>query len=1525
MLLLLMAMATAAVFAFIACDNGGGGTDPQHTYFTLTYTAGTGGTIQGNTPQQVRQGNSGTSVTAVPNSGWQFTAWSDGLTTATRQDTNVQANLSVTAQFAQESGTVTPSITSVTVSPTTATMNIGGTQQLIATVIAVGGASESVEWESSNPLTATVNANGLVTAHALGSATITVRSQFDNTKYAEAIITVSETPVTPEIVSISVSPTTATIYVNDTQQLAATVVVLGGANQNVEWQSSASLTATVDENGLVTAHAAGNVAITVTSVFDDTKYATANITINLRTPNYTAPTNLTAAFGQALSAVNLNLPVDPAGTWAWDNPTDPVGNVGNQTHYATLTPNNAVVYKSVTIPLVVNVEQANPLHPSIPGPFNVVFAQGQTLNDLTVNLNGWRWVNSSQIVGDVRVAQFEIKYGGGNFTIVNNTVQITITPAISTPPSLPEPFSVVFVQGHTLSDLTANLNGWRWTNPNEVVGDVRVAQFSIEYGGGNFTLVSNTVQVTINQSTPVYTIPTGLSATFGQTLAQVTPSLPLGWSWEYPTDLVGNAGEQTHNAIFTPADAINFYSVTRPVSINVAQATPTAPTGITAIFGQTLAQATSALPTGWSWVTPTDLVGNAGTQPHQAAYAGSLNFYSIYTDVTIAVARLQINIPSLSVSSFVFNSTLHTVALNIAGQFMLGGTTSAINAGSYTATVTLNDTANTEWQDGTSDPINLDWTITRQVITMPSLITSSFVFNNSARTVTLNASGAFTLGGQVTATNAGNYIATVTLNDPANTQWTNGTTNPLNLNWTITRQVIAIPSLAVSSFVFNNSARTVTLNASGAFTLGGQVTATNAGNYTATVTLNDPANTQWTNGTTNPLNLNWTITRQVIAIPSLSASSFVYNSTLRTVALNATGQFTLGGTTSAVNAGTYIAVVTLNNTQNTQWSDGTTGQRNLAWVINRANISPAPTNPGRIYHADPSPNPIPLSNISLPGNWQWVNPSAVLGEGTHNNIQVRYHRNNNFNDVNSTVTVIINLNAIMNATHLNAIRNNLTGNFTLGANIDLSSFNNWIPIPTFQGTLDGNGFTISNLSISTTHTTGTGLFANIGANGTVRNLNLANVNVVGGVAGSLAGISSGTITNVHVLSGTVGRATSDEVGGIVGRVTGSSRIITNSSNHARVQGNDIVGGIGGWVSTAQFVNITGTLAELTNHGEISGTGSVGGIFGRISAGGGIVNGVWAEVTFNLLINHGNVSGTANQVGGIIGRLWTNATANAVYGGNAHGRHRPFRITNSQNHGNITGANFVGGILGNGTPNQEVQVAHTLLQNVYNSGLITGVNDVGGLAGGVGTIWDSNNSGNIVGTGINAGGLAGFLRRGNPNLAGSASINTGNVQGHTRVGGLFGRVSMRDWQYHLENLTNEGTVTGHTEVGGIAGIVTAGGHMFNQNHTTANFTSLINHGVVTATGAEAGGLFGRAWTNANNWDHYGGSGHRIFTIIDSANHASVTGANWVGGFVGWSSNQIFLSGTRINSVGLAGITATETTNRHEFLGNNPHPY
>jgi adenylyl- and sulfurtransferase ThiI len=75
--------------------------------YTLTYTAGANGSISGATPQTVSVGGSGSAVTAVPDAGYHFVSWSDGVLTASRTDTNVQANISVTATFAINTYTLT--------------------------------------------------------------------------------------------------------------------------------------------------------------------------------------------------------------------------------------------------------------------------------------------------------------------------------------------------------------------------------------------------------------------------------------------------------------------------------------------------------------------------------------------------------------------------------------------------------------------------------------------------------------------------------------------------------------------------------------------------------------------------------------------------------------------------------------------------------------------------------------------------------------------------------------------------------------------------------------------------------------------------------------------------------------------------------------------------------------------------------------------------------------------------------------------------------------------------------------------------------------------------------------------------------------------------------------------------------------------------------------------------------------------------------------------------------------------------
>ena len=84
-----------------------------------------------------------------------------------------------------------------------------------------------------------------------------------------------------------------------------------------------------------------------------------------------------------------------------------------------------------------------------------------------------------------------------------------------------------------------------------------------------------TFDVTIAKATPVYTTPTDLTICADHTLADI--ALPSGWTWKDSSVAVGEAGEKTFAAVFTPEDTLNYNTVEESVTVTV-----TAHTGGTA-------------------------------------------------------------------------------------------------------------------------------------------------------------------------------------------------------------------------------------------------------------------------------------------------------------------------------------------------------------------------------------------------------------------------------------------------------------------------------------------------------------------------------------------------------------------------------------------------------------------------------------------------------------------------------------------------------------------------------------------------------------------------------------------------------------------------------------------------------------------------------------------------------------------------------------------------------------------------------
>jgi len=168
-----------------------------------------------------------------------------------------------------------PSIASVVVSPTSASVPVGQTLQLTGTPEDANGnplSGRTISWSSGNSAVATVNGNGLVTGVAAGATTITATSEGTS---GTAAVTVTSVPVA----SVTVSPATVSLQPGQTQQLTATPKDAGGnalSGRMVTWASGSTAVATVSGSGLVSGVAAGSATITATS---EGKSGSASVTV----------------------------------------------------------------------------------------------------------------------------------------------------------------------------------------------------------------------------------------------------------------------------------------------------------------------------------------------------------------------------------------------------------------------------------------------------------------------------------------------------------------------------------------------------------------------------------------------------------------------------------------------------------------------------------------------------------------------------------------------------------------------------------------------------------------------------------------------------------------------------------------------------------------------------------------------------------------------------------------------------------------------------------------------------------------------------------------------------------------------------------------------------------------------------------------------------------------------------------------------------------------------------------------------
>ncbi len=281
----------------------------------------------------------------------------------------------------------------------------------------------------------------------------------------------------------------------------------------------------------------------------------------------------------------------------------------------------------------------------------------------------------------------------------------------------------------------------------------------------------------------------------------------------------------------------------------------------------------------------------------------------------------------------------------------------------------------------------------------------------------------------------------------------------------------------------------------------------------------------------------------------------------------------------------------------------------------------------------------------------------------------------------------------------------------LTTNLDLTgkTFSNYV-FPGLNGSFDGNGYTISNITIvnDVSVSSNIGFFGSVGRYGIsskVINLALDNITIDGNERishlGGLCGTSySGQITNCSVRGSIVGGV---EIGLLVGVANSSD--ITNCKAVGIISGLELIGGLIG--CTAGGSNVSNSYASAT-------------VSSSNYCSGGLVAYHYQNSEISDCYSSGSVTSNGEQIGGLVGYNDTN-------------------ISSSYSTSAVTGSYKVGGLVGD---NKQGNISQC-----YSSGSVVALGDVGGLVGeSEGTIVNCFSTSDVTGGHLVAG-LCGFYRGG----------------------------------------------------------------------------------------------------------------------------------------------------------------------------------
>ena len=363
-----------------------------------------------------------------------------------------------------------------------------------------------------------------------------------------------------------------------------------------------------------------------------------------------------------------------------------------------------------------------------------------------------------------------------------------------------------------------------------------------------------------------------------------------------------------------------------------------------------------------NWSASVPLQTDGGTFRYYWKLVSDANHNSVdVTEIRAGVLRAQIAKPVAPYQNIIYNGTVQTFQVNGYDENTMrkSGKWSATNAGNYQANISIGNSFNYEWDDGTQTSLFYFWAIGKATpsYTVPTARTP--VYNGTTNTngtpqdlvnpgATSDGTIYYSLDNSTWAasipqrTNAGTYTVYWKLDPDSNHLPVYST----SISVTIARKGIAKVTANTTSFTYTGSAQSPSVSgySSNMIARSGTYSATNAGDYSVSYT--PLSNFQWFGGTTSAITIAWTIQKATLSIPT-SSGTYTYTGSAQSLTFTGydSATMTKGGTYTATNAGSYTATISLKDTSNYQWSDESTAAKSYPWSIAKKSVT-APTSTG---------------------------------------------------------------------------------------------------------------------------------------------------------------------------------------------------------------------------------------------------------------------------------------------------------------------------------------------------------------------------------------------------------------------------------------------------------------------------------------------------------------------------------------------------------------------------------------------------